>query len=451
MSISFGGLSSGIDTNAIIDQLLAIARQPADRLKTQKTELSNKMDALSGFNSKLQTLLSKVDALDTSSTLLSNAVTASSADYLKATAGSGAIQGNYDVKVGQLAQVEKSVFEGVADRDTTTFGTGTISIASDNLASPVSITIDDNHNTLEGIRDAINDQSETLGLKASIINDGSGSPYRLVLTGSTVADANIVLDAGGLSGGTGTFPVKDDAVSRTAQQAMIQVDGVTIVGDTNTFTEAIPGLTLDLTHADAGFDAGSPDWSSLTTTTLSVSTDAEGIKSKITDFMNAFNDVVKAAGDDSLASDSGVRAIMSALRGKFTSSVGGTGLFQLGMQTQKDGTLSLDSSKLSDAIQDDLDGVELLLAGNNDTDGIADLLKSSLSSFTNTTTGFLAGRQTSYDNSVRRIDTEITRNEYRVSEMEKQLVAKFSALETLVNSLNSQGNYLTQQMNVNNS
>jgi len=445
MSISFGGLSTGLDTNAIIDQLLQIERQPTVRLENRKVEYGARLDAIKQFDSKLDALLTKVGVLDSSRTLISRSVSSSSEDFLAATASSSAAVGSYEVKVGRLAQVEKVVYEGVADKATTTFGTGTLVINNDDLGAPVNIDIDATNNTLQGIRDAINAQTTDHGVSASIVNDGSGTPYRLVLTGKAVSNANISLDASGLSGGA-AFPVIDAAVSRPAATALLQVDGIAITSDTNTLSEAIPGMTLDLTQADPDFDPLTPDWSVVTATTLNVSSDAADIQTKVEEFVAAFNDLVKTTSDPNLAGDSGVRSIMSALRGKFTNSVDGTGLFQLGIKTQKDGSVLLDSAKLRDAIEDDLPAVESLLAGTATSDGIADLLKSALTSFTSVTDGILANRQNSYDLAVHRIDREIVRNEARLEVRERQLINKFSALETLINSLNSQSSYLTQQM-----
>jgi len=81
----------------------------------------------------------------------------------------------------------------------------------------------------------------------------------------------------------------------------------------------------------------------------------------------------------------------------------------------------VDSAKLTDAIGNNLAGVESLLAGSSTNDGIADKLKTSLSSFTDATTGFLVGRQSSYDSSIRNIDDEIARNQVRMDSMQNNL------------------------------
>lgn len=446
MSFTLGGLASGMDTGAIVDALVGVRRSTSvTRFEERKSTENARLSAFKAFDSKLKALLLKADSLDTARDLNSTTATASSDNYLSATSSSSATPGNYQIKVGQLAQVEKAVYQGVADKSTTTFGTGSLQLNHADLESPVAITIDESNNTLEGIRDAINAKSADSGVTASIINDGSGTPYRLVLTGKTVQESNITLDASGLSGGA-AFPIKDVAVSRSAQQAIIQVDGVTIRSDSNTLTEAIPGVTLDLKQAATGFDPLAPDWNTVTATNVAVTTDNGGIQEKIEAFVSAFNDLVKSSKEDALANDSGVRAVLGNLRTKFFDSVENTGLYQLGIKTEKAGTLAVDTAKLSAAVKDNLDGVQRLLAGDDGaTLGIADRLKESLTGFTNNLTGVLATRQSSIESSIRSLDKQIARGEDRLAAYEEQLYAKFSAMESLVSSMNSQASYFSQQ------
>ncbi|TRO82380.1 flagellar filament capping protein FliD [Desulfuromonas acetexigens] len=451
MGLTLGGLASGMDTGAIIEALVGVKRTPITRMEERKTQANARLTALKTFDTKLDSLLAKVDGLETGRDLLANKATASSETNLSATAYSSATPGSYQVKVGQLAQVEKAVYQGVADKSTTTFGTGTLRLGHDGLdavAYPdgyVDIAIDESNNTLEGMRDAINAKSADSGVTASIINDGSGTPYRLVLTGKTVKDANITLDASNLTGGA-ALPVKDTAVSSAARQAIVQVDGVTIRSDSNTLTEAIPGVTLDLKQSAAGFDSGAPDWNAVTATNITVTTDNAGIQKKVEDFVSAFNDLLKASQDEALANDGGIQVVMRTLRGKLYNTTDATGLYQLGVKTEKDGSLTVDTTKLGKAISDNLAGVKSLLAGDDLTvKGIGDLLKESLVSFTSPTTGVLANRQSIIESSIRSLDKEIARGEERLTAYEEQLTAQFSAMEQLVSSMNSQGNYFSQQ------
>ncbi|MDY0268639.1 flagellar filament capping protein FliD [Trichloromonas sp.] len=445
MSFTLGGLASGMDTNAIVEALVGVKRTPITRLEERKTQENARLTAIKTFDSKLDALLAKADALETGRDLLATQASASSDAYLSATATSSAVPGSYQIKVGQLAQVEKSVYQGVADKSTTTFGTGSLQLSHAGLSGAVEITIDENNNTLEGIRDAINAKSTDSGVTASIINDGSGTPYRLVLTGKTVQESNITLDASSLTGGA-AFPIKDADVSRSAQQAIVQVDGVTILSDSNTLTEAIPGVTLDLKQAASGFDPNTLEWDAITATNVAVTTDNAGIQKKVEDFVSAFNDLVKASKNESLANDSGVQGVLRSLRSKLFNSADGSGLYQLGIKTEKDGSLAVDATKLSKMISDNLDGLKNLLSGDDiAVKGIADQLKESLTSFTNPTTGLLAGRQSIIESSLRSLDKEIARGEDRLLAYEEQLYAKYSAMEQMVSSMNSQASYFSQQ------
>lgn len=446
MSFNMGGLASGMDTGAIVDALVGVKRAPLTKLEARKTSENARLTALKGFDAKLKALLAKVDRLETGRDLRSATTTASSEAHLSVTAAGTATPGSSQIKVGQLAQVEKSVYQGVADKSAATFGTGTLQLNHVGLESAVEITIDESNNSLEGIRNAINAKSGDSGVTASIINDGTGTPYRLVLTGKTVKDAGITLDVSGLTGGEAGFPVKDESVSRGAQQAIVQVDGVTIRSDSNTLSESIPGLTIDLKQAANAFDPVNPDWNGIATTTVTVATDNAGIQKKIEEFASAFNDLVKASKDEALAGDSGAQTVIRNLRAKFFNVEDGSGLHQLGIKTEKDGTLAVDAAKLSAAVKDNLDGVQKLLAGDDQSSaGIADQLKEALTSFTSPATGVLVGRQRSIETTLRRIDKEIVRGEDRLALYEEQLYAKFSAMEQLVNSMNAQGNYFSQQ------
>ncbi len=91
------------------------------------------------------------------------------------------MSGSYQVEVVDLAQVDKEVSQGYADKTAPNFATGNLSLTVGS-ASPVDIAIDSTNNSLEGVMNAIN--GADAGVTASIINDGTNAPYRLVLTGS---------------------------------------------------------------------------------------------------------------------------------------------------------------------------------------------------------------------------------------------------------------------------
>lgn len=185
MAITFGGLATGMDTNAIVDQLMAIERLPINRLESDKAWFSKRQLAYTTFDNKLRGFLSSIQKLGSSDDLLKKSVTATSEDNFSVTAAPDALPGaSYEIEVVSLAKVQKDVSQGYVDKTAQSFGTGELSLTvGDNEA--VSITIDETNNSLEGMAQAIN--AADAGVNAAIINDGTGSPYRLVLTGADVA------------------------------------------------------------------------------------------------------------------------------------------------------------------------------------------------------------------------------------------------------------------------
>ena len=531
MSITFGGLATGLDTNAIVDQLMALERMPINRLQSDKSYFEARQAAYITFDGNLRGFQSRIEQLGSSDVLRKKSVSASREDFLSVSAGVDALPGtNYQVEVVSLAQVQKNVSEGYSSKSDQNFGVGELTLTVGEN-DPVTITVDETNNSLEGIMQAINDADA--GVNASIINDGTDNPYRLVLTGENVAtdfsmtstlpsfngDVSAQLQAGGFSsqsadffgGGTldlstgETITLSESANSLTdimtainaetgttgvtasivadgdnfvlaldngatitttnfsggydslgvvetqaATQAHIRVDTIDIYSDSNTLTEAIPGLSLDLTSAEEG-----------TMTSISVSLDEAAIKSQVEDFVKGYNDVMSFISSQSksedtdagiLGSDPGMNAVKRRLQGLLTTTIDNTGnysaLSQLGLETQKDGTIIIDGETLTDAIHNNLDSVEKLLVGEGDTEGVAVRFQDYLEGMTDSVDGLLASSKTSTEATVSRIDDRIEQLEMRLVKKEETMRAKFTALETLISGMNSQSDFLTQQLDM---
>lgn len=532
MSITFGGLATGLDTDAIVSQLMALERQPITRLETDKAWFQARSKAYESFDSKLKSFQKSIENLGSSEDLRKKSVAASSKDFFSVTAGVDALPGaSYQVEVVSLAQVQKNVSQGYASNTAQSFGVGELTLTVGDNA-PVTINIDETNNSLEGIMQEINDSDS--GVNAAIINDGTANPYRLVLTGENVAssfsltstmpvfngDISAELQAGGfadqdvaifgsgtldlstghqitlgnatnsltdimntinaesgttgvtasivadgdnfvlsLSGGEtitataltgGNFDPLSITETQTASQAHIRVDTIDIYSDSNSLSEAIPGLNLDLTSAEEG-----------TSTTVSVSLDEAAIKSQIESFVEGYNEVLSFIGSQSgseessggiLGGDPGMNSVKRRLQGLLTTRFANTGnlsaLSQLGLETQRDGTVLLDDETLTNAIQNDLDSVEKLLVGENGEDGVAVKFQDYLDGMADSTDGLLASNKKSTESTVERIDGRIEQIELRLEKREETLRGKFTALEGLISGMNSQSTFLTQQMDM---
>ncbi len=436
MSITFGGLATGIDTSSIITELMKIERFPIDRLEKDQAYYKNRLTAFSEMDGKLKSFLEKAEGIDTRIELNSPSVNSSSEDFVSVTADSNSQLGSYQLTVLDLAQQQKDVSQGYADKAALTLGTGSISLTVAGV--PTAITIDTTNNSLEGIAAAINDAE--LGVSAAIINDGTATePYRLVLTGNSVSDS-FSLDTSGLSSGSVAIPTMSN--TQVAQQAHILLDGIDVYSDSNSVDSAVPGLSIELLKADAQ-----------STTTVNISTDKEATTEKIKEFVNSYNEIITFIGDQKetgWGSDSAFRSIKRHLQSLLVTPQGGGGAYsslsQIGFETQRDGTITINSSTLSSALTDEYDAVLGLFAGVDGNEGISAKFATYLDTMTDSVDGLYAGRKVTTDSNTRRIDQRILNMEARLVQREEVLRAQFSAMEGLVSGLNAQGSYLMQQL-----
>ena len=195
--VSFTGLASGVDTSQIISAIESFANQQLTALQNQGEGYANIQSAFSTLQSDLTTLQSASNQLSQSTNGAITALTAtpSDTDVLSATAGTAAVPGNYSLTVDSLAQANQVASQGFADPNVTLQqGTMTIQVGSN---SPFTVTLNNQNNTLQGLVTAIN--SAGGNVQASIINDGSSTPYRLLLTSTSPGAANTISVTNNLS------------------------------------------------------------------------------------------------------------------------------------------------------------------------------------------------------------------------------------------------------------
>jgi len=389
-TISSPGIGSGLDINGIITQLMTVEKQSLTAFDVKEAGLQAQISAYGSLKSALATFQGAASALSGSAKFTASKVTPADATVLTA-GGASATPGSYSVEVKTLAQAHKLKSEALAGT-ATTIGTGTLTIAfgtydsgtNSYTANPdkaaTSIAIDAAKSSLSGVRDAIN--AAAAGVTATIVNDGTG--YRLVLSSNDTGLANGIkvtvsgdgdgsdTDASGLSqlaydptasAGSG----KNLAQTVEARNASLVIDGMTVTKSSNTITDAIEGVTLNLlkTNVDAP-------------TTLTVARDTAGAKSAIETFVKAYNDLNKTFTDltkydaankraSVLTGDATLRTLQNQLRAVFnvpltTAGGGYTQLSEVGLSFQKDGTLKLDSGKLDTALKDPTKDVSTLFA-----------------------------------------------------------------------------------------
>ncbi len=175
------GLNTGIDTGALVQQLMEIERRRLRTYETKVQESEQKKGAVSELNSVLSSFKSKAQALSDSSQLKSFETTSSDSDIISATANSNAIEGSHSVQVKQLATTERWVHDGYK-YESSKVGAGNFIFSYNN--EELVITTDAN-TTLEDLVGLINNDPDNPGVDASILkyDNGSDGIYHLVLSG----------------------------------------------------------------------------------------------------------------------------------------------------------------------------------------------------------------------------------------------------------------------------
>ncbi len=478
MSITFSGLATGLDTDSIVTDIMALERAPIDRLTAKKNSETERLKAYAQFKTKLDSLKTAVGDMSVTSQVRSTSASLSSEDSFTATTTSGAV-GSYKVSVAQLAQVQKTITRGFSSNSSALLGTGSISVNGTEIA------VTDDNNSLLGLVQSINKLSTTTGVQASIINDGStDAPYHLVFTGKD-ATTTFTIDESNLSlAAPGDIDFETSNVQE-AQKAVAIIDGITVVSNTNTISGAISGVTLNLTSVDATSSSGIAEdgvdpweWDTppvYQSTTMDIKGDTEAVKEKVTAFVTAYNEAMEwilsgylefggssevvAAEDGSteeaelgsvLRGDATINSMKRQLQGVLSSAVENSGkyriLSEIGITTNTNGTLKQDNTKLDAALADNFDDMVSLLSGDDETAGVMKNFNSLLLNLTSSSTGMYAVKKNGYDSAVKRFDSQLELMEIRMTKREAILRSQFSVMEALVSSLNAQGDFLTQQM-----
>lgn len=479
MPITFSGLATGLDTDSIVTEIMALERAPIDRIESKKTGEAERLSAYKQFNEKLVSLKSAIDDMSLTSQVRTTSVRLSSDDAFSATSNSAQI-GSYEISVAQLAQVQKNVSDSYSSTSESIFGSGTITINGTDL------TVDSSNNSLSDLAAAINEISEETGVSATIINDGTtGSPYHLVFTGK---DANTSFTITSDLEAADTTPIDfNTTVGQTAQQAVLFIDGIKVVSDSNTVSNTISGLTLNLNEVSsqsysgiAEVDVDPWDWEFppvYNTTNVTVAADTDSLKEKITNFVTAYNGAMEwilsgyeefgtssasaatSSEDESeellgsvLRGDSTINNVKRSLQSVLTDMVDTDSTFailsEIGVSTQLNGTLKQNNTTLDEALENNFEDVVSLLSGDNDTPGVMKNLKTMMLEITSSAGGMYAQKKDAYDQSIDRFDYQLDQMELRMDKREAALRAQFSAMEALVSSLNAQGDFLTQQFNL---
>jgi flagellar hook-associated protein 2 len=479
-SLSLSGLTSGLDTSAIIDQLMAIERRPVQLMQQTQAKASSVLDKLRNLNTKMlalqtsaKTLMSATFAAGTTGTPTASS---SNTGAFGVTNTAAAAFGTYSVNITALATAQVT---GGGTFNTPT-GAGTIRLTDATSGTSKDVAVASGA-SIYTIRDAIN--ASGAGVTAAV---SSGA---LVLTGAT-GSAFTVADGPSTTGLAASLGI--DSATQTTQNAQLAsatINGTSYSSTTNTFSGQLTGVTIYATAVGSGTVtvASSTGTTSATTTT-----------SQIKDLVAKYNDIVTQIKTDSsfdsksktsgaLLGDSFVSGLQVQLNRMFTETVDPSSPYpnasSIGISVQRDGTLAVDDTKLAAALTADPAAVAKLFNNEDNVtgtdsygrtikqnsfgnvssgtvgDGLAtrlfafvDQMVTSYSLYNPTDSsgqryaGSLLNRMNSQQSVIGDFDDRIAHYNDRLELREQALKNQFAAMEKAIGLLKNQGNYLSGQL-----
>lgn len=472
-TLSSLGVGSGLDAENIVKSLVALERKPAETVTAENTKLDTKVSTWGKIQSAFSSLQDAANALNSNDFWSAVKTSSSDASAVSVSASATSAPGSHSITVQSLASSQYVASTAYSAGKTATVGQGTLTIQTGTYttndgpppvvtfnakaaASQFNITIGPEDNTLEKIRDKIN--SSGAGVTASLVNDATGT--RLVLRGATGAENAFKMSVTEDPASPGLSALAYDAstgglsqMTRTqsAANAQATINGLAVSSASNTMTDVVDGLTLQLSKVSA------------TPINVEVSRDTETIRKGIDSFVSAYNNVVstirvqtkydeasKTAGP--LQGDSTATSLLSQIRNLIGSSSGASSVFgrlsDIGLDIKTDGTLSVKSDKMNAAMSN-LGELKNFFANsdavNVGNDGLSQRIKSLTSQLLGTD-GAINSRTEGIKSMIERNKDKIERINAKATLAEARLRAQYTLLDNNMAKLSGLSSYVTAQL-----
>jgi flagellar hook-associated protein 2 len=460
MAISSIGVGAGLPLNELLEQLRTSENEALKLIQSRATTVKSRLSAYGTVKSSIEALKTAADALGKAETF--GALKASvNGDAFTAVAGNKAIAGQYSIEVTQLASSQTlTSSSGLADRKEK-LADGSVDIAFTIDGKTKSITVAQDQTSLEGMVKAINADS-SLGVSATIVNDGSGSPHRLLLTtkntGEEAAVQSITVTATDAGAGTDVSRVEglmgytngaSNFIEKTAKNATLLINDIPVESQSNSIEGAIEGVTLTLTKEN---EAGKPS-------VLSLTADDTVTSKAVNTFVTAYNNLqniiktltsydVEAQKSSALTGDSLARKVQNQVR-EALNTADSSGIFktlsQIGITTNpKDGTLVVSNDKLNAALKDNMADVQKLFADQN---GIAAKMSAIADTFVKSD-GIIKLATDSISDTIKDLDKQFEATSIRIDAKMETYRQQFTRLDTMMAQMGSVSSYLTQQLSM---
>lgn len=423
------GIASGLDTTSLIEAIVGAAEVPKIMIEADLAETEDHIEKVAEFKTKLSTLQDALEDIDSLEEFGENAVTLSEEGWVEVEVGAETPPGSYEISVNELARSAMEYSQGYADAGAAgDLGAGVVSVT---YGGSIETVVVDLTMSLEDLASEINDLD---GISAYVMYTGDATdPYRMVVLGDdTGADNYLTVDGSALVGGTP--PAMTTAV--TAQDAEVEINGITVYSDSNEVSDAIPGMDITLTSTTT-----SP-------ITATVTRDTDAVVAKVETFVDAYNSLrtfyslnTDFDADEgirgALFGDSTIRGIIDSLGSKISANYSADdyfGLGNIGINTKQSGNLEFDSTVFEEQL---LENTEDVLALFSDDDGFAKTVITQIEDVYLSDDGLIETRTETLEDTVESLEDAIDQIEERLENMEARLRNQFTYMETVLGQLQS--------------
>ncbi|MEZ9821547.1 flagellar filament capping protein FliD [Shewanella sp. 10N.286.45.A1] len=449
---------SGMSAATFAEQLISAERMGKDQLfKTSMTKHQNQLDAYDILESSLKRMTSKLEAINGDA--FESKTSSISDESASITVDSDAPAGTYDLYVKQLAQSHQ-LSKSFASETEVLPTTGVLSIqvgpnAADTIDIDMAVLNADGTRTVADLRDAINNHADNPGVQASLVR--TGGQVELMMTSKE-------------SGAVNSVDVKMDGVDwgmterKAAQDAEVTLNGIDITSSSNYLGNVIDGVSIELNQAHAIGDSS----------TIKIESDSSSSEQAVEDFVDSFNELMeqinqltrsmgssvvdesnkdkedddKDKDDDDedapssitedqlgvLKGDSSLRMLQNSMRNSvFEAAPNGMRLSDVGIEMTRDGKLSIDEDKLSQALKDDPDAIKEMFTASG---SYVDRIDTIIDPFTKSS-GYLDLKQSNLDKQIDRVEDSMSRHDYQMQQRYQIYLSQFTAMENTINQLNS--------------
>ncbi len=442
MTVKVDGILSGIDTTSLINAMLSASGVPKQAIQARISSYEVKSERISDLVSRIEDLKTSLEDMEAIGDFRSFSASYEDSGAFAVEVNGEAVEGSYEIDISQMARAEQWVGLGFSDKSTDAGMSGNLAFDYNGTTT----TIDTTGLSLTEIASEINDVD---GVTAYVMNTGDATnPYRLVIQGDD-RGADYSFDFSASDGGVAASLGVDDTANRKveASSALLTINGVDVTANSNTVTDAVPGMTITITGETDG------------PVTVDVSSDPDAIEDKVQAFVDAYNEVVNFISTNSMydydkgirgafVGESGVRRVSQGMAFRVTSAY--TGLSQdynalslIGISTDSDGKLSIDSEKFQEVLLAEPDQVADLFTSDA---GFITAMKEQLDVYTDSSEGTLSVRKDTIEERISSMNDDVDAMQDRLDRLEARLRKQFTSMESVMGQMQGSQAYIATML-----